>query len=71
MVKLVKNNNDLSNLKDANEIKRHVVFIEGIIDICIRVTPKDSIMWKVFSDVKNRLDRIKYLNEELDKQKRK
>ena len=52
-------------LKKIDEINEHIGYIKGLVEMWIRLTPQDNVMWKVFSDAKNRLDRIKSLNEDL------
>jgi hypothetical protein len=54
-----------ATIKSLDEINRHVGYIKGVVDIWIRFTPVDNIMLKVFSEVHNRLDRIKSLNDDL------
>jgi hypothetical protein len=49
--------------KKVEEINRHVGYIKNVVDIWIRFTPEDNIMSKVFSEVHNRLDRIRNLND--------
>lgn len=49
----------------ADEINRHIAFIEHVVSLWIKCTPDDNIMGRVFLDVKDKLERIKYLNSEL------
>jgi len=49
----------------ADEINRHLAFIEHVVSLWIKLTPDDNIMGRVFLDVRDKLERIKYLNNEL------
>jgi hypothetical protein len=51
--------------KSVDEINHHVGYIKSVVDIWIRFTPEDNIMSKIFSEVHNRLDRIRSLNDNL------
>ena len=50
--------------RKSDEINQHIAFIEHVVSLWIKVTPDDNIMGRVFLDVKNKLERIKYLNNE-------
>ena len=52
--------------KSVDEINHHVGYIKSVVDIWIRFTPEDNIMSKVFSEVHDRLDRIRSLNDNLN-----
>jgi len=52
--------------KSIDEINYHVDHIKGVVEMWIKFTPKDNIMFKVFSDVQNRLERIQSLNDNLN-----
>jgi len=49
----------------ADEINQHIAFIENIVSLWITLTPDDNIMGTVFLDVKDKLERIKFLNNEV------
>lgn len=49
----------------SDEINQHLAFIENIVSLWIKVTPDDNIMGRVFLDVKDKLERIKYLNNQV------
>lgn len=49
----------------SDEINQHIAFIEHVVSLWIKLTPDDNIMGRVFLDVKNKLERIKSLNNEL------
>lgn len=52
----------------ADEINQHIAFIERVVFLWIKCTPDDNIMGRVFLDIKDKLERIKYLsNETYDK----
>ena len=50
--------------KKSEEINRHIAFIERVVALWIKLTPDDNIMGRVFLDVKDKLERIKYLNNQ-------
>ena len=52
-------------IKNADEINQHVDYIKSVVDMWIRYTPANNVMLKVFSEVNNRLDKIKSLNDNL------
>ena len=52
--------------ESVDEINHHFGYIKSVVDIWLRFTPKDNIMSKVFSEVHNRLDRIRNLNNNLN-----
>lgn len=47
--------------RKADEINQHLAFIEHVVSLWIKLTPDDNIMGKVFLDVRDKLERIKYL----------
>lgn len=49
----------------SDEINQHIVFIEHVVSLWIKLTPDDNIMGRVFLDVKDKLERIKYLNNQV------
>lgn len=51
--------------RKSDEINQHLAFIENIVSLWIKVTPDDTIMGRVFLDVKDKLERIKYLNNQV------
>lgn len=49
----------------SDEINEHIAFIEHVVSLWIKLTPDDNIMGRVFLDVKDKLERIKYLNNQV------
>jgi hypothetical protein len=49
----------------SDEINQHIAFIEHVVSLWIKLTPDDNIMGRVFVDVKDKLERIKYLNNQV------
>jgi hypothetical protein len=49
----------------SDEINQHIAFIEHVVSLWIKLTPDDNIMGRVFLDVKDKLERIKYLNNQV------
>ena len=48
--------------RSSDEINQHIAFIEHVVGLWIKCTPDDNIMGMVFLDVKDKLERIRYLN---------
>jgi hypothetical protein len=48
--------------RSSDEINQHIAFIEHVVGLWIKCTPDDNIMGRVFLDVKDKLERIRYLN---------
>jgi hypothetical protein len=53
------------DVRESDEINQHLAFIEHVVSLWIKLTPDDNIMGKVFLDVRDKLERIKYLNNHL------
>jgi hypothetical protein len=53
------------DVRESDEINQHLAFIEHVVSLWIKLTPDDNIMGKVFLDVRDKLERIKYLNNNL------
>jgi hypothetical protein len=49
----------------SDEINQHIAFIEHVVSLWIKLTPDDNVMGRVFLDVKDKLERIKYLNNQV------
>ena len=80
MAKLEKVDRDIrTNIKRTYEIDEHIGFIKGVIEVLIQLSHnsllheigKDETMGKVFLDVKDRLERIEQLSDEIWKDFRK
>lgn len=53
------------DIRKSDEINQHIAFIEHVVSLWIKVTPDDTIMGRVFLDVRDKLERIKYLSNQV------